>query len=250
MRKIIICMLCLLPVAMYGQDTTYLDKHGDKIRSRAIAVSYRLTVADSTIQDGIIEREYYLSGKIKSESHLIKKQILPQTNKKWNSKEGKFKMWYENGKIRREIDYYNNLLDGNLITYWENGKLKRRDIFKKGKLAEGKCYTEEGYETDYYPFETMPEFPGGEKELLSYISRNLRYPVNAMEARIQGTTIIRFLINTKGEITNIKVLRSLSTTTDQEACRVIRQSPLWKPGTQEGEPINVFFTLPIKYKLE
>ena len=160
-------------------------------------------------------------------------------------------MWYEGGQIRREIDYHNNLYDGNLITYWENKQLKRQDLYKAGKLIDGKCFTIEGYkEGDYFPYERKPEFPGGENNLISFVSRNLRYARDAQEARIQGKVIMTFVIDTVGQVTDIIMKKSLYPSLDMEAYRVISIMPKWKPCMIDGEIIKCKFTFPIGYRLE
>jgi len=105
-------------------------------------------------------------------------------------------------------------------------------------------------EKPYTIIEQMPQFPGGDAELLSYISKNLKYPVIAQENGIQGKVIIRFVVSKTGAISNVEVLRSLDSACDKEAMRVVRTLPNWIPGKQNGVNVPVYYVLPITFKLQ
>ena len=105
-------------------------------------------------------------------------------------------------------------------------------------------------ERPYTVIEKMPQFPEGEKALLDFIGRNLKYPIVACENRIQGKVIVRFVVSKTGKITNIEVLRSLDPDLDKEAVRVIKMLPDWIPGEQNREKVSVYYTLPITFKLQ
>lgn len=98
--------------------------------------------------------------------------------------------------------------------------------------------------------EQMPEFIGGTKAMIQYIQKNLQYPLMARESDISGTVAVRFVVNEDGSISNIEVLRGIGGGCDQEAISVVKNMPTWKPGKQNGKPVKVYFTLPIKFKLE
>jgi len=97
--------------------------------------------------------------------------------------------------------------------------------------------------------EEMPEFPGGMEKLLEYLSRNIKYPTIAQEQGIQGKSIIEFVVNKDGSIVDPKVVRSLHPKCDEEAMRVIKAMPKWKPGKQRGKPVRVKYTVPVQFKL-
>lgn len=107
----------------------------------------------------------------------------------------------------------------------------------------------EGNEKVYTTVDKMPVYPGGDTELMKYIISNLRYPLSAKDKGIQGRVIIRFVINTNGEVANAEVLRGLEPDCDNEALRVIKGMPKWTPGSQNGRDVPVFFTIPIVYRL-
>ena len=94
----------------------------------------------------------------------------------------------------------------------------------------------------------MPDFPGGQKELLSFLSRNIKYP--AIENKIQGRVIVQFVVNKDGSISGAKVVRSIDPDLDKEALRVINSMPQWKPGMNKGEIVSVKYTIPVMFRLQ
>jgi TonB family protein len=97
--------------------------------------------------------------------------------------------------------------------------------------------------------EQMPEFPGGQDSLLSYLVTNIRYPEAARKANVQGKVIAQFVVNQTGEIEHVEIKRDLSPECDAETIRVIKNMPAWKPGEQDGKKVRVYYTLPISFKL-
>lgn len=95
--------------------------------------------------------------------------------------------------------------------------------------------------------EVMPEFNGS---IHSYLSKAIRYPQTAVQTGVQGKVLIQFVVNEDGHITNATVKRGIGAGCDEEALRVVKAMPAWKPGKQNGHPVKVYFTLPISFKLE
>ena len=95
----------------------------------------------------------------------------------------------------------------------------------------------------------MPEFPGGIAECMKFVSKNIKYPVEAMEKDIQGRVVIQFVVNKDGSISDTKVAKSVDPLLDKEALRVINAMPKWKPGMHEGKAVNVKYTIPVAFKL-
>ena len=98
--------------------------------------------------------------------------------------------------------------------------------------------------------EEMPEFPGGQAELMSYIAKSIKYPVVAQENGIQGRVTCTFVVNRDGTIVDAQVVRGIDPALDKEALRVINSMPKWKPGKQRGKPVRVKFTLPVTFRLQ
>ena len=129
-----------------------------------------------------------------------------------------------------------------------NDELNGKDI---ADLQEVITQTPEVQKEEPYDMvEQMPQFPGGPAELLKYIAKNLKYPIIAQENGIQGKVILRFVVNAKGYVEDIKVLRSLDPYCDKEAVRVVKSLPQWIPGKQNGRNVPVYYTCPIVFKLQ
>ena len=101
----------------------------------------------------------------------------------------------------------------------------------------------------YERVEVMPSYPGGVDGIMSFISKNIRYPQDAKDAGLQGIVICEFVINKDGSFSNMKVKRGVSPSLDQEAMRVIKSFPKWKPGTNGGKPVRVLYTLPVAFRI-
>lgn len=98
--------------------------------------------------------------------------------------------------------------------------------------------------------EQMPTFPGGEGALLAYISSHIRYPAAAQENGIQGRVTVQFVVTKTGSIGEVKVVRSKDPDLDREAIRVVKTLPKFNPGRMNGQPVSVWYTLPINFKLQ
>jgi periplasmic protein TonB len=101
-----------------------------------------------------------------------------------------------------------------------------------------------------YYLEDMPEFPGGEAELFKYLKTTINYPKIAKENGIQGVVYVTFIVKADGSISDIEVLRGIKGGCDEEAIRVVKSMPKWKPGLQRGRPVDVHFNLPIRFVLK
>lgn len=97
--------------------------------------------------------------------------------------------------------------------------------------------------------EVMPEFIGGLSALRLFLNTNIRYPAQARRKNIQGKVVVKFIVNENGAVVNPQIIRSVDDTLDEEALRVIKSMPNWKPGLIDGKPVKVYYTLPISFKL-
>ena len=98
--------------------------------------------------------------------------------------------------------------------------------------------------------EQMPAFRGGEKAMFEFISENLVYPQEAIEAGIEGRVFVRFWINEDGSLSDFEVPRGIGYGCDDEAVRVIQSMPKWQPGKQMGKVVRVQYIVPVNFKLE
>ena len=98
--------------------------------------------------------------------------------------------------------------------------------------------------------EEQPSFPGGQGELMQWLSANINYPVTAVQNGVQGRVIVQFVVSKTGEISDIKVTRGVDPSLDKEAVRVVSAMPKWTPGRQGGKAVNVRYTLPVTFRLD
>ena len=98
--------------------------------------------------------------------------------------------------------------------------------------------------------EQPPQFPGGERAMLEWLGKNIKYPIIAQEQGIKGTVVIRFVVGKSGEVGSVEVMRGVDPSLDKEAMRVVKSMPKWSPGRQNGNPVLVYFTLPVRFVLQ
>lgn len=97
--------------------------------------------------------------------------------------------------------------------------------------------------------EKYPEFEGGMAAWAKFIQRNLRYPEEAMEKETQGKVFVSFVVEKDGSISNVSVIKGIGNGCDEEAVRVIKKSPRWKPGQQHNTTVRVRYTMPLAFML-
>ena len=98
--------------------------------------------------------------------------------------------------------------------------------------------------------EEMPQFPGGLSEAMKFLAKNIKYPVEAQQAKIEGRVIVRFVVGRDGSVSNVEVMRGVSPELDAEAVRVVSLMPKWIPGKQRGKAVAVKYTMPIMFRLQ
>ena len=99
-----------------------------------------------------------------------------------------------------------------------------------------------------YPYPEQQ--PAPEFDLPKYLSENIHYPDKARKHNIEGRVIVQFIVTETGAIDSVKVVRGIGAGCDDEAARVVKSMPAWKPGKQNGKPVNTRFTLPVVFYLE
>ena len=98
--------------------------------------------------------------------------------------------------------------------------------------------------------DAMPSFPGGQQALFKFLSKNIKYPVVAEEAGIQGRVIVTFIVDVDGSLTDIKVKKHVDPSLDKEALRLMKMMPRWIPGKLDNIPVRVEYTLPTTFRLQ
>ncbi|MBO7101439.1 MAG: energy transducer TonB [Bacteroidales bacterium] len=121
------------------------------------------------------------------------------------------------------------------------------------KTEDPDCYEVGGIEDDDallgVVVEDDPEFPGGMEALYKFLQDNVQYPQLALENGIEGRVYVTFVVEEDGSITNPRLLRDIGGGCGQEAIRVVKMMPKWKPGKQQGKVVRVQFNLPVNFVL-
>ena len=98
--------------------------------------------------------------------------------------------------------------------------------------------------------EQMPQFPGGDAELMKFLRDNIVYPAMAQENNVQGKVIVQFVVTKTGDLGEVKVVKSVDRDLDNEAVRLVKKLPKFIPGRMNGQAVNVWYTLPVQFKLQ
>ena len=219
---------------------------------------YYSAIDSAKIREGMFTY-YYESGRI---SH--------KGNYHNNMTEGLFVYYFDttNSPEWYHCNYKDGMIDGELKSYYLSGKLKRKEFHqaienkayansfnsgikqksaKRDTIISGSCYDESGKEIKFTRFESMPTTKYNINE---YIGKSVKYPKSAIERNIEGRVLVKFVVNTDGTISDIKIRKHVSPELDKEAARVIEEMPLWEPGIQDDKKVKVYFTIPIRFKLE
>jgi periplasmic protein TonB len=101
-----------------------------------------------------------------------------------------------------------------------------------------------------FAIQEKPMFPGGDAALIQYVAEHTKYPVIAQENGIEGTVYIRFVVTRSGDVGQATVMRAVDPQLEEEALRVVKTLPKWTPGKNNGNPVNVWFIIPVKFKLQ
>lgn len=157
----------------------------------------------------------------------------------------------------KEPPTINDLKDAVISNVMQDGAIKPNLVINNtavtgdgdglGKEGTGGVSTTEVY--DNSGVDEFPEFTGGMKAFTKYMERNLRYPYQAQEENVMGKVFVSFVVERDGSITDVKVLRGIGFGCDEEAIKVIKKSPLWKPGKNKGIPVRVRYNMPITFTL-
>ena len=157
------------------------------------------------------------------------------------------------------ISSINVLKDESAISkYGEKGKNGIIEITTKDKAAKDLAdkavpVEKAGEKPDGEVFlvvEEMPQFPGGQDAMISWIAGQIVYPAEAVKDKISGRVVVNFVVTAGGKVKNVKAIRSVDPLLDKEAVRVIGMMPDWKPGRQRGKPVDVSYAVPVDFTLD
>lgn len=236
-------LLFTLNILSYGQDTIFLDKDKNPIEKRS-AEYFKITFNGNKIDNRTLEELFLISGQKVSETRYFIEKI-GKTQK--IIMDGVQKTWYENGKIKVIETRLKGNLNDSLNTFWDSGTPKRKDYYHNGKLINGKCFDINGNEIQYFDFEIFPEYPGGDRGLMESIYNNIRIPGFLREIGGSVRVIAKFIVDEKGEVTDIKIIEGYNKETNNEVIRVLSLLKRWKPALQDGEPVRVTYSVPVNF---
>ncbi len=269
MKALFILIAVFSFLNVYTQDTIYYDKKWKKT-SKSDARFYRIysqVGAETKIADYYINDTLQMTGFARSfdpgkpGDSFIKHGLFVyySTNGKMSSKGnykndeqvGEWLVFYPEGQLYMTENYdRKGRFTGNLIIYYPDGKIRRSDYYSKGQFQKGKCYTSAGNDTTWFPYGTMPQYPGGEEGRNRFLSENIVYPENALMQGIRGTVYISFVVDIDGSIVDVTLLQGVSPLLDNEALRVVKMMPQWKPGLLDAKPVRVLFNMPVHFKIK
>ena len=237
----LIFLLFFLSKIVSAQDTTFYDYTWKKVDSLRFSRYYDVVIRAYSDPNMVEMKSFTRPAQLREVKHYsdFNNKIL----------DGKYLLYYDEGKLFQDIDYKDGLIHGNLLTYWGNRKPKRIDKYESGKRIEGKCLNSNGRPVPYYEYEIAPEYRGGEAKLKKFLDKNLKYPEEARAKKIEGVVMIGFMINEKGAVSNIKLVKGVNEVLDNEALRVIRIMPTWRPAMTDGLPYNKEVVLPVTFTL-
>lgn len=270
----IFLVLPLIPALAQLTDTTYFNKDGEKVKniSAPDADYFVITTYTDNTKSALTQNGFYLSGEKKSEKQFTsfltnglevrrrtgqeiswyKNGQMEHKAQYWDGKEeGPDSMWFENGQIKSINFFMSGKKEGPAKTYYQDGKIKREEIFSDGLLKTGKCFTQAGADTVYFPAKTTPEFHGGDQALNQFVVQHMKYPRKALKNRIEGLVVVQFIVETNGKISDPKVVRKISPELDAESLRVVQlMSGQFSPATLEGQAVSFKYILPLRFGLK
>ncbi len=262
-------MLCGFKTVAQKQDVQYINKSGYK--QAAPADAYFFEIVDENEKGGGTRTRFLAADSSKVSLYTYsdldggkyKTGIRNGDNFRWhpngqladkgyysdNKLEGMYQNWHQNGQLQYVMQYKGGLLQDTLKGYDEQGRLRRLEVYQDDKMLAGEVYGEDGAAQDFFPMRELPIFPGGEANMLRFLSQTIKYPKKAIKAKIAGLVVLSFMVQENGQITDLDVIKTLSPETDQEAVRVVQAMPAWEPGKEEGKPVAMRFVLPVRYSI-
>jgi TonB family protein len=266
MKKLLILAFIINATVLSGQKL-FLNENRKPIIDSLTAKYYKI-IEYGEKPETYKELFYFIEGEKESEINYCK---YPSSEK--YVKEGKYYTWFKNGQLKEDDDYVNNKingkktewyetgqlkseivylegkLNGTVITYWKNGKIKRKDFFSQDKFKNGACYDSLGKEIKHFDYQIMPQYKGGENQLLYEISYKTNYPPELREAGIEGRVVVRFVVTEDGSIDKVDIMEGSNPEFNKEAIRVVKKLKKFIPGCEDGEAVPVYYLLPITFSL-
>jgi TonB family protein len=183
-------------------------------------------------------------------------------------KDGSLKAWYDMDRKGLGTGYYYQYYPSGILNafgkyiegmkkdsiwayYYENDQISFSEIYQNGVLLETKCFDSLGnYDQSCMP-EIVPQFPGGNDAMLAFLGKNIKFPSDQRDRKgFSGKVMSSFNVGIQGNITDVKITKSLGASFDDEVIRVIKTMPKWIPGYRCNVPIETTYNLPVSFRVE
>lgn len=281
MKKITFILFCLsMQFVALGQNTTKSESIGDTVYFNE---KWKESKKEKSVYYRIIKK---IDSKYVVEDHQIKGALIEKAE--YSSihpyvKDGCCKEYYPNDSLKNKGNYVNNMLQGKFWVYDSDGVLISEETYKDNQLDGLSIYYTDGLDTGYVereylqgvllgtneknvfkkqkkvekeappqvfiPLEVSPEYPGGDMARMEFLKKNLHYPIKARAANIEGAVYVAFTIEIDGTVSNPIVKRDIGGGCGDEALRIVKLMPKWRPGMQNSKPVKTKFVMPIKFIL-
>ncbi|WP_324678907.1 TonB family protein [Hymenobacter sp. GOD-10R] len=215
-----------------------------------VETTYRDSVGGSV-------RVFYPSGKLRS--------YVPYLNIKRHIHHGVSSYYYESGQVRTQEDYIGGKLQGQRLTFYPDGKPKRKESYDKGVFVSGECYGPDGTQVAFFPYEVMPvysEGTGDKDAVVQAVMAKVQYPMEALRRHVNGVVRILFVVDKNGKVQNVRPdkktleaevpanLRDVYEELQKAAMYGVRHLKSFTPGKQDGEPVDVSYTVPVTFRIK
>jgi TonB family protein len=235
-HKLLILITILISQKIYSQDTLFFKLSNPWNTVKDLNGKY--------IRKCVKENDYFHVWDYNSKNILVTESFYTDTN--FTRKLFCHKYFNETrGFLEQSRCYQEGRLHGYFVSYSPAGDTTGYDIFENSTVIKSWRSQPEEAEATFVMNEKFAEFPGGQKAWLEFLSNNLQYPDSLQN--IKGQVILKFVVSPMGIIENVEVIKSLHPILDQEAIRVIRKSPKWKPAKQNGKKVKTIIRQPIGF---
>ncbi len=225
-------------VTAFGSDTLYFKLSNPWNTVKSPSGKY--------LRKCVKENNYYHCWDFNATNILVTESFYSDTNftrklfchKYFNEQEG---------YLEQSRCYENGQLSGYFVDYNKNGDTTAYQVYKNGELLKEWSSDSDDNLVVFERIEESAEFPGGHTAWIKYLSDNLTYPKKLQKKNIHGQVLAKVYIDATGNVSNVEIIKSLHPTLDGEVVRVIKASPKWKPGKQNGKNVPVSFSQPISF---
>jgi TonB family protein len=261
---LVLFIIIWLPVFGNSQDTlfTYFDKNWKECAIEDAVFyrkSYKIKKKQWAVNDYYLNGQLQMSGIYKTkkakkkvgefkyyyESGTLESKELYKSN---SEKTGEWISYFENSKIDYTGTYKEDLKEGEWRWYFENGQISAKELYKKDELIEITYWDEDGtIVKGDLKISEPPEFPGGLDMISEFLKENLQFPEIPWGQPTSGRVHVKFVVEKDGSMTNIEISKQSIKVFNDEALRVIKLMPDWKPGKFHNRVARIEVTQPIKF---